>query len=82
MIIFQTSIDILNSLTSNSLWLVVLTTLTIIRLYIIEKQFKQLKEYQLANTVASFMLIKKLQEKGILTEEELGIKLEENGQNN
>jgi hypothetical protein len=51
-------------------------------LYIIEKQFKQLKEYQLANTVASFMLIKKLQEKGILTEEELGIKLEENGQNN
>jgi hypothetical protein len=82
MIIFQTSIDILNSLTSNSLWLVVLTTLTVIRLYIIEKQFKQLKEYQLANTVASFMLIKKLQEKGILTEEELGIKLEENGQNN
>jgi len=82
MITFQTSIDILNSLTSNSLWLVVLTTLTVIRLYIIEKQFKQLKEYQLANTVASFMLIKKLQEKGILTEEELGIKLEENGQNN
>jgi hypothetical protein len=82
MIIFQTSIDILNSLTSNSLWLVVLTTLTVIRLYIIEKQFKQLKEYQLANTVASFMLIKKLQEKGILTEEELGIKLEEDGQNN
>jgi predicted methyltransferase len=82
MIIFQTSIDILNSLTSNSLWLVVLTTLTVIRLYIIEKQFKRLKEYQLANTVASFMLIKKLQEKGILTEEELGIKLEENGQNN
>jgi hypothetical protein len=82
MIIFQTSIDILNSLTSNSLWLVVLTTLTVIRLYIIEKQFKQLKEYQLANTVASFMLIKKLQEKGILTEEELGIKLEKNGQNN
>lgn len=82
MITFQTSIDILNSLTSNSLWLVALTALTIIRLYIIEKQFNQLKEYQLANTVASFMLIKKLQEKGILTEEELGIKLEEDGQNN
>jgi predicted methyltransferase len=82
MITFQTSIDILNSLTSNSLWSVALAALTIIRLYIIEKQFKQLKEYQLANTVASFMLIKKLQEKGILTEEELGIKLEENGQNN
>ena len=81
MIIFQTSIDILNSLTSNSLWLVVLTTLTVIRLYIIEKQFKQLKEYQLANTVASYMLIKRLQEKGILTEEELGVKLEEDGQN-
>jgi len=82
MITFQTSIDILNSLTSNSLWLVALTALTIIRLYIIEKQFNQLKEYQLTNTVASFMLIKKLQEKGILTEEELGIKLEEDGQNN
>lgn len=82
MITFQTSLDILNSLTSNSLWLVILAILTIIRLYIIEKQFNQLKEYQLANTVASFMLIKKLQEKGILTEEELGIKLEEDGQNN
>jgi hypothetical protein len=81
MITFQTSIDILNSLTSNSLWLVALAALTIIKLYIIEKQFNQLKEYQLANTVASFMLIKKLQEKGILTEEELGIKLEEDGQN-
>ena len=59
MITFQTSLDILNSLTSNSLWLVILAILTIIRLYIIEKQFNQLKEYQLANTVASFMLIKK-----------------------
>ena len=81
MITFQTSIDILNSLTSNSFWLVIVVTLTIIKLYIVEKQLNQLKEYQLANTVASFMLIKRLQEKGILTEEELGIKLEEDGQN-
>ena len=81
MITFQTSIDILNSLTSNSFWLVIVVILTIIKLYIVEKQLNQLKEYQLANTVASFMLIKKLQEKGILTEEELGIKLEEDGQN-
>jgi hypothetical protein len=81
MITFQTSIDILNSLTSNSFWLVIVVILTIIKLYIVEKQLNQLKEYQLANTVASFMLIKRLQEKGILTEEELGIKLEEDGQN-
>ena len=82
MIIFQTSIDILNSLVSNATWIYVfIIGLILFRLYIIEKQFNQLKEYQLANTVASYMLIKRLQEKGILTEEELGVKLEEDGQN-
>lgn len=72
----QTSLDILQA-TSTNAWVIITIGLILIRLYFIEKQLNQLKEYQLANTIASYMLIKKLQEKGILSEEELGIKLEE-----
>jgi len=78
MTIIQTSLDIIQAV-SFTTWHSVVTGVILIRLFFIEKQFNQLKEYQLANTVASYMLIKRLQEKGILTEEELGIKLDENG---
>jgi hypothetical protein len=78
MTIIQTSLDIIQAV-SLTAWHSVVTGIILIRLFFIEKQFNQLKEYQLTNTIASYMLVKRLQEKGILTEEELGIKLDENG---
>jgi hypothetical protein len=44
------------------------------RLHKVERELIKLKEYQLTSTVSLYLLIKKLQEKQILTEEDLNIK--------
>lgn len=75
MVTFYAVLYILSILTSQFVFgYIIIIWIILFRLHKVEKELIQLKEYQLTSTVSLYILIKKLQEKQILTEEDLNIK--------
>jgi hypothetical protein len=80
MVTFPAVLYILNVLTSQFvLGYLIIIGIILYRLYKLEQEFIKLKEYQLTSTVSLYLLIKKLQEKQILTDEDITINSDKHG---
>ena len=80
MVTFHAMLYILNVLTSQfAFGYFIIIGIILYRLYKLEQELIKLKEYQLTSTVSLYILIKKLQEKQILTDEDLTTNPDEYG---
>ena len=60
-----------------TLWFGIIVLILFYEIYRLSNQIKQLTEYQTVNTISLYLLIKKLDEKDIIKENELGVTIKQ-----